>query len=245
MLKHPALAPTIFESLPRVWSHPPKTAPSTRTRSFLQTRPLAMADSSSPDFTQHGVETTSIPTAAGVSLTSQQKLLTGSVLDLFAGRPSLRKLSLWTDDASFVDPLTIAEGRKQYQAQWYGLAVVFSKIERLSCNVTSGGNPIEMDLKTKYTVKGLGSEQTITSKVLIHTDAATEKIVKVEDKWDGKLPDGVFVNVSLSLHVVPHSTQLWQLTLVRLQALRNLNSVTVPMMVSVPKSIEEEEAQQK
>lgn len=153
-----------------------------------------MADSSSTDFAQHGVETTSIPTAAGVSLTSQQKVLTGCVLDLFAGRPSLRKLSLWTDDASFVDPLTIAEGRKQY----HGLAVVFSKIERLSCNVTSAGNPIEMDLKTKYTVKGLGSEQTIASKVLIHTDAAKDKIVKVEDKWDGKLPDGVFTNVSFT-----------------------------------------------
>ena len=52
-----------------------------------------------------------------------------------------------------------------------------------------------MDLKTKYTVKGVGMEQVIESKVLIHTDAAGEKIVKVEDKWDGKLPDGVFTNV--------------------------------------------------
>lgn len=220
MLKHPALAPTVFESLPRVWSHPPKAA----TRSFLrpsQSRPFAMADPS-PDFRQHGVETTDIPTAAGVSLSATQKLLTGSVLDLFAGRPSLRKLTLWTDDAAFIDPLTIAEGRRQYQAQWYGLAAVFGKIERLSCRVTSGGNPIEVDLKTRYTVKGLGAEQTIASKVCIYTSADGSKIEKVEDKWDGKLPDGVFTN-----------------------ALRNLNSVTVPVMVSVPKSIEEEEAQMK
>ena len=203
MLKHPALSPTIFESLPRIWTHPPKTSlPSSThtTRSFLQSRPQHLASmssdsSSSPPFTQYNVETTTIPTSAGVSLTPQQKLLTGSILDLFAGRPTLRKLTLWTDDASFIDPLTIAEGRKQYQAQWYGLAQVFSKIERLGCNVTSGGNPIEMDLKTKYTVKGVGMEQVIESKVLIHTDAAGEKIVKVEDKWDGKLPDGVFTNV--------------------------------------------------
>jgi len=208
MLKHPALSPTIFESLPRVWSHPPKAA----SRSFLQpkqSRPFAMADSS-PDFSQYGVETTNIPTAAGVLLDAKQKVLTGSVLDLFAGRPSLRKLTLWTDNASFVDPLTIAEGRKQYQAQWYGLATVFSKIERLSCNVTSGGNPIEMDLKTKYTVKGIGSEQTISSKVLIHTSADGSKIEKVEDKWDGKLPDSAFTNVSvLSLRSWLYYGQGW------------------------------------
>ena len=211
MLKHPALSPTIFESLPRIWSHPPKTtslSPTHTTRSFLQSRPqnLAMSSdsaSSSPPFTQYNVETTTFPVSAGVSLTPAQKLLTGSVLDLFAGRPTLRKLTLWTDDASFIDPLTIAQGRKQYQAQWYGLAQVFSKIERLSCNVTSGGNPIEMDLKTKYTVKGVGMEQVIESKVCIHTDGAGEKIVKVEDKWDGKLPDGVFTNVSINSFSLP------------------------------------------
>lgn len=136
-----------------------------------------MADS--PNFAQYGVETTSIPTAAGVSLSTQQSLLTGSVLDLFAGRPSLRKLTLWSDNASFIDPLTVAEGRKQYAAQWYGLKVAFSSIERLSCSVTSGGNPIEMDLKTKYVVKGVGSEQVISSKVLIHTSSDGAKIEKV------------------------------------------------------------------
>ena len=239
-----------------------------------------MAESPSPEFSQYGIENTSIPTAAGVLLDAKQQLLTGSVLDLFAGRPSLRKLTLWTDNASFVDPLTIAEGRKQYQAQWYGLKAVFSNIERLSCNVTSGGQPIEMDLKTKYTVKGLGSEQIIASKVLIHTSADGSKIEKVEDKWNGKLPDGVFTNVSvLSLRSWVYYAQswgysIWVQTLAEmlpgrvcprpfrhhfhmyfrccrhilthvLQALRNLNSVTVPVIVSVPKSIEEEEVNMK
>ena len=53
-----------------------------------------------------------------------------------------------------------------------------------------------MDLKTRYVIKGIHKEQTITSKVNIFYDKATGKITKLEDKWDGKLPDSSFTNVS-------------------------------------------------
>jgi hypothetical protein len=56
--------------------------------------------------------------APGVELDSQQKTLVSSVLDLFAGRPSLAKLQLWKDDAVFSDPITIAKGRKEFEPQW-------------------------------------------------------------------------------------------------------------------------------
>lgn len=52
-------------------------------------------------------------------------------------------------------------------------------------------------MKTRYVVKGIGKEQTIDSKVLIYFDKVTGKITKVEDKWDGKLPDSSFQNVSI------------------------------------------------
>ncbi|KAJ8606811.1 hypothetical protein MRB53_040678 [Persea americana] len=95
-----------------------------------------------------------------------------------------------------------------------------SNIERLGGQVTSSGNPIEMDLKTRYTVKGLGSQQTIDSKIKIWTEGEGDnmRISRVEDRWDDNLPDTTFKN-----------------------AMRNLNSVVVPKLVSVPKSIEEEE----
>lgn len=64
------------------------------------------------------IENTNIKTAPGVSLEGDQKTLVGSVLDLFAGRPSLEKLQLWKDDGVFEDPITVAQGRKQYEAQW-------------------------------------------------------------------------------------------------------------------------------
>ncbi|KAF2089368.1 hypothetical protein K490DRAFT_63505 [Saccharata proteae CBS 121410] len=162
------------------------------------------------------IENTNINTRPGVDLSSDQKTLVGSILDLFAGRPSLQKLQLWSDDAVFEDPITCARGRAQYEPQWYGLQTAFSEIERLHHEVTSAGNPISMDLKTRYKVKGIGAEQTIQSVVNIYVDGQG-KIEKVEDKWDGKLPEGSIQN-----------------------AFRRLNAVTVPKMVGVPKNEEED-----
>jgi hypothetical protein len=146
------------------------------------------------------IENTNIKTAPGVELSDSQKTLVGSVLDLFAGRPSLAKLQLWKDDAEFTDPITISKGRDRYQAQWYGLKAAFSEIERLHHEVTSSGNPISMDMKTRYVVKGIGKEQIIDSKINIFTEG--DKIVKVEDKWDGKLPDSSFADVSSPLQLL-------------------------------------------
>ena len=101
-----------------------------------------------------------VKTATGVELSSEQKTLVSSVLDLFAGRPSLAKLQLWKDDAVFSDPITVAKGRKEFEPQWvcrlvmqnatfssntlpqYGLQTAFSEIERKDHSVTSSGNPI-------------------------------------------------------------------------------------------------------
>lgn len=61
-----------------------------------------------------------VNTAPGVELDEQQRTIVSSVLDLFAGRPSLAKLQLWKDDAVFSDPITVAKGRKEYEPQWVG-----------------------------------------------------------------------------------------------------------------------------
>lgn len=182
-----------------------------------------------------GIENTNINTAAGVNLNERQKVVVGSVLDvccpstshelplpslhtptnlttqLFAGRPSLHKLSLWSDTATFADPITLAEGRKQYAAQWYGLQAAFSSIERIKHEVTSAGNPIEMNLSTKYTVKGIGKEQRIDSVVKIWTerDGGEGSITKVEDKWNGEIPEGAFAKVSVLRKVVNPWWWVW------------------------------------
>jgi hypothetical protein len=80
-------------------------------------------------------------------------------------------------------------------AMQYGLQSAFSEIERLNHEVTSAGNPISIDMKTRYKVKGVGMEQTISSIVnIFYNDQG--KITKVEDKWNGKLPESSIVNVS-------------------------------------------------
>lgn len=77
----------------------------------------------------------------------------------------------------------------------YGLAAAFSKIELKSAEVTSSGNPITMDVSNHYTVKGIGKEQLINSKIEIHV-SPTGKIDKVLDKWNGNIPDSAIANVS-------------------------------------------------
>lgn len=60
-----------------------------------------------------------------------------------------------------------------------------------------------MDLKTRYVLKGLGKETTIASRINIFYDKDTGKITKVEDKWDGQLPDSSFQNVSIGQLISP------------------------------------------
>lgn len=52
-----------------------------------------------------------------------------------------------------------------------------------------------MDLKTRYVLKGIKKETVIASVVNIYTDNSG-KISRVEDKWDGNLPDSSIANVS-------------------------------------------------
>ena len=167
-----------------------------------------MTTQSGDAFQQYAIDTppSALKTAPGVDLKDNQKLILCSILDLFAGRPTKRKLTLWTDDASFHDPLTNAVGRKQFEAQWYGLKTAFSEIERLGCEVVSAGEPMEMKLKTRYKVKGVGSEQTIDSIIEVSTQG--DKVKKVQDKWDGEISEGPVK-----------------------KALRALNAVTVPVAV--------------
>lgn len=147
------------------------------------------------------IETKDVTTAPGVTLSEGQSTVVRSILDLFAGRPSLPKLALWRDDATFTDPLTIATSRDRYAAQWYGLQQAFSEIERLHHEVTDAGTPILMDLKTRYVIKGIGKEQIINSVVAVHLDEQG-KVSKLEDRWNGTLPEGSIANVSSIFQVL-------------------------------------------
>ncbi|ORY55685.1 uncharacterized protein BCR38DRAFT_452132 [Pseudomassariella vexata] len=174
------------------------------------------ADATSATLSSYDIKNKPINEAPGVKLSESQKVVVGSILDLFSGNPTLKHLSLWHRDAIFADNITSAAGYDKFAAQWYGLPAVFSPIHIQSHKVTSAGNPIVMDLSNKYVVKGLKTEKIMDSVVKIHIDG-DGKIEKVEDKWNGNLPEGGVA-----------------------EAFRKLNAVTVPTMVQVPKTEEED-----
>lgn len=180
----------------------------------------AQASSPSQDFTSLGIHNSNVKAAAGVSLSSHQKLIVGSVLDLFEGRPTLKNLSLWSRTATFQDPISKAQGFDKFAAQWYGLPALFHPIHIESHEVTSAGNPIELNLTNKYVVKGIKKEQVISSVVQIQL-GDDGKIESLMDKWNGKLPDGPIA-----------------------EAFRKLNAITVPAFVTVPKTEEEDRKMQ-
>ncbi|RKF82360.1 hypothetical protein GcM3_025032 [Golovinomyces cichoracearum] len=198
-----------------------------------------------------GIESMAVDTAPDVFLTPQKKLIVGCILDLFKGRPTLEKLKLWADDAIFNDPLTLATGRKQYQAQWYGLKVFFSEIEQLQSVIISSGNPIIINMKTRYKIKLIGMDQIISSQVKIFMSVSNSKIIRVDDQWCGKIPDEIFdlqrISQFFSLcwwlrtanticfyfFSLIWWTRIWKL-------FRILNGTVVPILVSVPESIDDE-----
>lgn len=85
----------------------------------------------------------------------------------------------------------MAKGYDKFAAQWYGLPALFSLIKIQSHTVTSSGNPIEVELSNKYVLKWIKKEQVIDSvvKIFVGSDGMIEN---VEDKWNGKLPEGAF-----------------------------------------------------
>ena len=204
------LPPTIFETFPRPVRNSISPAPFLKAATVpanppaFHRRPVNTMSTSNtgntpPSFGQYKIHSAVPPSVQ--SMTAQQSLLACSVLDLFTGYPSKRKLALWTDDASFHDPLTIATGRKQFEAQWYGLKTITSEIVLEHAEVVSLGNPIELKTKLKYKVKAVGKEQNIESKVLVHTtgEGDAQKITRVEDRWNGDVPsEGFFAKVSQS-----------------------------------------------
>ena len=117
-------------------------------------------------------------------------------------------------------------------------------------------------MRTRYTVKAVKKATEIKSVVKIwvgdgtgsdlgvkekegvpNTEADRGKIVRVEDRWNGKLPEGVFSEVRSSLGCLSRASGSCADTLSG-QTFRKINAVTVPVMVKVPKTEEEDRKMQ-
>ncbi|KAG9086391.1 hypothetical protein FRC06_003115 [Ceratobasidium sp. 370] len=96
---------------------------------------------------------------------------------------------------------------------WYGLPKAFPVSRTLTYKVISStGNPnrIVYEQKQEYTIRFINTKKIMESTVVIDLDE-NDKIVKLEDKWNGQ-------------------DQPW---------LRRLNAITLPWLVKVPKPKEE------
>lgn len=58
--------------------------------------------------------------------------------------------------------------------------------------MVSAGNSLEIDRVNRGNIKGLGTEQTIESKMKIWTTQEGSRIERVEGRWNEKLPDEAF-----------------------------------------------------
>ncbi|QRW12988.1 hypothetical protein RhiLY_11987 [Ceratobasidium sp. AG-Ba] len=99
--------------------------------------------------------------------------------------------------------------------KWYGLPKVFSHSRTLMYKVISSTekpNRIVYEQRQEYTFRLIGTKRAITSIIFIDLDE-NDKIVRLEDKWNGKDQPVRF-------------GALW---------LRRLNAVTVPWFIGVPK----------
>lgn len=148
-----------------------------------------------------------MPTTPPPLVVSSCNSLTPIFPQLFEGHPTLPKFSLWAQNATFADNITIATGYAKYTAQFYGLPALFKPIQLQHHRVTSAGNPIELEMSNKYVVKGIKKEQVMNSVVSIFV-GQDGKIEKVEDKWNGKLPDGAVSDVSTDASNVPQDGQM-------------------------------------
>jgi hypothetical protein len=152
-----------------------------------------------------------------VQLTENRQQLVKDSLELFSSRPNLDIFRRWwRDDATFEDPLSVAEGFKQYAAQWFAMHKAFPQSRTLEYRIlssTTNPNQVTYALTQEYTIRFLGVKKVMNSVVVIDLDE-NEKIVKLQDMWNGKEH--------------PHRFGIWYL--------RKLNAKTMPLLVSIPKT---------
>jgi len=74
---------------------------------------------------------------------------------------------------------------------------VFRDIHLVSHRVVSAANPLDIELRNRYTAKGINKTKEIASLVQVFVDG-DGKIERVVDRWDGKgLPEGFVGEVCL------------------------------------------------
>jgi len=125
---------------------------------------------------------------AECSLSPERACIVEDVKELFCLRPSLEIFERsWHPDATFEDPLSKCFGFHEYAPQWF----VLPKVVRMSATLyfrvlasTTEPPQIVCAQRQQYTLRCLGKKKIIDSLLIIDLDK-DNKIINLEDKWDG------------------------------------------------------------
>ncbi|KAH6867597.1 hypothetical protein B0T10DRAFT_370301, partial [Thelonectria olida] len=128
------------------------------------------------------IHNVAINESPGVTLSDHERLLVGSILDLYEGKGSAKHLSLWSPRVYHACPGGILKGHRENLAIWYVHATWCESIQIQSHMVTSRMNPIRLNLSNKYIFKGIKMETTIDSEIQIHVDK-DGKVERLEEHW--------------------------------------------------------------
>lgn len=140
--------------------------------------------------------------------------LVSLLLKLFGARIDEEDMEAWAPDAIFEDPICYAKGRQEIATQWYGLRAIMHESRTLRCKVvTATEQGIDLDLQQEYNLHYIGVPMIINSKV--QAKVHDGRIVHLVDRW--------------------FSVPQWVISLLPLFALRRLNGLSMPHLITTPR----------
>ncbi|KAF8921490.1 hypothetical protein CPB85DRAFT_1271079 [Mucidula mucida] len=126
-----------------------------------------------------------------INLKADHHRVMADLQELYCCRPTPEIFERsWNKEAVFEDPLSVCKGFHEYAAQWYAMPKLFSNSVTLSSRVmssTNSPNRLVYAQTQEYTYRIGGQKKVIESIIVVDLDEE-EKIVKLSDQWDGKLP---------------------------------------------------------
>lgn len=120
----------------------------------------------------------------------EEKAIVNDVLKLYQLHPDSAAYSRYAPDATFHDPIGLAEGLEAVKAQFNGMPKVFSK--SITEDVKYLDNPevkppsFQIALAQNYTMKMGGAQKLVNSKLTFHIDPSSKLIKTHDEEWDGK-----------------------------------------------------------
>ncbi|KAH8917165.1 hypothetical protein BT69DRAFT_1286948 [Atractiella rhizophila] len=161
-------------------------------------------------------------TAEGITLSPAQTTTAQNVVLIFRGQCTPSILDSFSESCIFEDPFAHAVGRREWSAQFYGLAKLFEVETSNEVVVLAEEGKIAIDCDIEYKMKAMKKvvNWKTTGQLYVETDAEG-KVVRLEDRWER---DGVLLK-----------EKFWGVR----NFFRRQNARMFPIFISIPKPTDE------